>query len=152
MEPIKAKYRKSKQARDGGQFAAIPHDVLNSRAYLSLGAYAVKLLFDLVVQFRGTNNGDLCASFSVMVGRGWKSKETLHNAKKQLLESGLVVETRKGMRPNKASLYAVTWHPLNECKGKLDMPIQSFPRGAYKRFEPKISPLKNTALSTVIER
>ena len=87
-----------------------------------------------------------------MVGRGWKSKETLHNAKKQLLESGLVVETRKGMRPNKASLYAVTWHPLNECKGKLDMPIQSFPRGAYKRFEPKISPLKNIALSTVIER
>ena len=137
MEPTKVRYKKGRHGRDGGQFAAIPHEVLNSHAYLSLGAYAVKLLIDMLVQFRGSNNGDLCASFSVMQKRGWKSKETLHNAKKELLEVGLIVETRKGMRPNKASLYAVTWHPLDTCGGKLDMPPQAFPRGAYKHYQPK---------------
>ena len=140
MEPTKTRYKKGKHGRDGGQFAAIPHNVLNSHAYLSLGAYAVKLLIDMLVQFRGSNNGDLCASFSVMQKRGWRSKETLQNAKKELIEACLIVETRKGMRPNKASLYAVTWHPLDTCGGKLDMSPQAFPRGAYKQYQPTAPP------------
>lgn len=143
----KKKYKKGAHGRDGGQFAAIPHQVLNSRAYLSLGAYAVKLLLDLFVQFKGYNNGDLCLSFSVMKKRGWVSKETLNNARLELIAAVLIAETRKGMFPNKAGLYGVTWLPMDDCNGKLDMPAQSFPRGGYKRFEPP-AVLKSNALCT----
>ena len=144
------KYKKGAHGRDGGQFAAIPHQVLNSRAYLSLGAYAVKLLIDLFVQYKGYNNGDLCLSFSVMQKRGWKSKETLNNAKSELIAAVLIAETRKDMFPNKASLYGVTWLPMDDCNGKLDMPAQSFPRGGYKRFEPLPVVLKNKLLCTKV--
>jgi hypothetical protein len=139
MEPKQIKRNKKKyengKLRDGGQFVAVPHQVLNSSAYLSLGAYAVKLLFDLAVQYRGDNNGDLCASFKFMQARGWKSKETLQKAKNELLKVGLIVETRKGWRPNKASLYAITWFDLDFCKGKLDIDTKGYQRSAYKLYQ-----------------
>ena len=146
------RYKKGRHGRDSGQFAAIPYQVLNSAAYIGLGAYAVKLLFDMFVQFRGNNNGDLCAAFSVMSKRGWKSKETLHNAKHELIESGILFETRKGGRPNKASLYAVTWLPMDDCGGKLDVRPQEFPRGLYRHGDavlPIAKESKNEVLSTV---
>jgi hypothetical protein len=64
---------------------------------------------------------------------GWRSEATLHKAKQELLALGLIAETRKGARPNKASLYGVTWAELDECDGKLDISPQAFPRGAYLR-------------------
>jgi hypothetical protein len=107
------------------------------------------LLFDLLAQYRGNNNGDLCAAWKLMQPRGWKSEETLHKAKLQLLEAGLMVETRKGARPNKASLYALTWYSLDECGGKLDISVQGFPRGAYKLKDPAPILVRNTSLATV---
>jgi hypothetical protein len=55
-----------------------------------------------------------------MKKRGWKSSDQLNRAKKELLRSGLVVVSRQGGR-NKASLYALTWFPIHECKDKLDI-------------------------------
>jgi hypothetical protein len=107
------------------------------------------LLFDLAAQYKGNNNGDLCAAWTLMKVRGWKSEETLHNAKRQLLERGLIAETRKGARPNKAALYGLTWFAMDECKGKLDISAQSFPRGQYRLLEP-LPPMKvrNASLTT----
>ena len=108
------------------------------------------LLFDLVAQYRGENNGDLSAAWSQMQARGWKSKETLFKAKSELIALGLIVETRKGARPNKASLYACTWMALDHCGGKLEIKPQGFPRGAYKLLEPvPLPPLKNAVLRTM---
>lgn len=126
------RYKDAADKRDGGQFSAIPHSVLNGTAYLSVSAYARMLLFDLIAQYKGDNNGDLCAAFSMMKIRGWKSQHTLLNAKRELLDVGLIEETRKGARPNLASLYAVTWQALDDCKGKLDITPAGFHRGAYK--------------------
>ena len=110
------------------------------------------LLWDLAAQYRGDNNGDLCAAWKLMHLRGWKSEETLSKAKRKLLEVGLIVETRKGARPNKCSLFALTWYALDDCKGKLDIAPQSFPRGAYKLKEPHPmippSSKENTSLTT----
>jgi hypothetical protein len=94
------------------------------------------LLIDLFAQYRGDNNGDLSACWKFMQPRGWRSEATLSKAKRQLIDLGLIVETRKGARPNKASLYAVTWCALDHCGGKLDISLQSFPRGAYKLRDP----------------
>jgi hypothetical protein len=98
-------------------------------------ALCVKLLFDLLTQYRGQNNGDLTAAWKVMKPRGWRSEMTLHKAKKELLNAGLIVETRMGARPNKCSLYALTCFDLDE-NDKLEMTKRGFPRGAYKLKDP----------------
>ena len=98
----------------------MPHDVLNSESYASLTAQAVKLLLDLGAQYRGSNNGDLCAAWTLMVKRGWKSKATLYRAIRELEQKGFIYKTRQGGR-HCASLYAITWQPIDECGGKLDV-------------------------------
>ena len=144
------RYKGNKDKCDGGGFAKLPLCVLNGRAYLMASAHARMLLFDLVAQYRGENNGDLSAAWSQMQARGWKSKETLFKAKSELIALGLIVETRKGARPNKASLYACTWMALDHCGGKLEIKPQGFPRGAYKLLEPvPLPPLKNAVLRTM---
>lgn len=149
MAPRNKRWKEARDKRDGGAFITVPMSVLNSRAYIEASPHARMLLFDLFAQFRGNNNGDLAACWKFMQPRGWRSEATLSKAKRELLELGLIVETRKGARPNKASLYAVTWCALDECEGKLEMSPRSFQRGAYKLRDPmpKMSP-KITSLTT----
>jgi len=134
--PRKSRYKNAADKRDGGTFITLPLCVLNGAAYLGVSSHARMLLFDLAAQYRGDNNGDLCAAFSMMKQRGWKSTHTLQAAKLELIEAGLIVETRKGSRPSKASLYAVTWYAMDDCGGKLDISSQSFPRSAYRLKDP----------------
>lgn len=129
-------WKESKEKRDGGAFLSMPLAVLNSRAYIEASPHARMLLIDLFAQYRGDNNGDLSACWKFMKPRGWRSEATLAKAKRELIDLGLIAETRKGARPSKASLYAVTWCALDHCGGKLDMSPQSFPRGAYKLRDP----------------
>lgn len=146
------RWKDGKAKRDGGAFLSLPLSVLNSRAYIEIGAFARMLLLDLFMQYRGDNNGDFSACWKFMQPRGWRSEATLARAKKELLASGLIVETRKGARPNKASLYAVTWCALDHCGGKLEMTPQSFPRGEYRMRDP-MPPIrcKNAGLATAGE-
>ena len=138
--------------RDSGRHIAIPIAVLDGTAYLGLNAYARMLLLDIAAQYRGNNNGDLCAAWKLMHPRGWKSEATLNKAKRALLESGLICETRKGARPNKCSLYGLTWFALDDCGGKLEISPQAFPRGAYRLKDPSpaiaSSRRKNASLTT----
>ncbi len=154
----KSRYKNATAKRDGGAFITLPLSVLNGAAFISLNAHARMLLLDLASQYRGDNNGDLCMAWKVMRPRGWKSEETLNKAKRDLLETELIVETRKGARPNKCSLFALTWYALDDCGGKLDITARSFPRGAYRLKDPcpAISPrvLQNATITTkaVVER
>lgn len=143
------RWKDAKQKQEGGAFLKLPKSVLNSRAYLDSNPYARMLLIDLFLQYRGDNNGDLCAAWKFMRPRGWRSEATLMKAKRQLLDFGLIVETRMGARPNKATLYAVTWCALDGCGGKLEMSPKGFPRGAYKLRDP-LPPIrfKNAGLTT----
>ena len=101
-------------------FVMFPHDVMEHETFKLLSSRATKLLMDIASQYRGNNNGDLCAPLSIMKERGWKSSDQLNRAKKELVRSGLVVVSRQGGL-NKASLYALTWFPIHECKDKLDI-------------------------------
>ena len=132
----KSRFKNTKDKCDGGAFIKLPLCVLNGAAYLGLGAHARMLLWDLSAQYRGDNNGDLCAAWKLMHPRGWRSEATLNKAKRELLEAGLIVEARKGARPNKCSLYALTWYALDDCGGKLEISARAFPRGAYKLKDP----------------
>jgi hypothetical protein len=65
--------------------------------------------------------------------RGWKSKDTLDRAKKELLEKRWAIVTRQGGRKI-PSLYALTFWGVDECGGKLDPQIipRNQPRDSWK--------------------
>ena len=112
--------KKQKGRRSANSFLAMPHAVLNHPNFTGLSPRATKLLMDLASQYKGSNNGDLAAAWSIMSKRGWTSKDQLHKALQELLRRGWVVITRQGHRPRVASLYALTWLEIHECGGKLD--------------------------------
>jgi hypothetical protein len=118
---VMAKTRlKMKGRRESDTFLALPHGVISSVNWLGLSPYGVKLVIDLAVQYKGWNNGDLCAVWPVMHKRGWRSKATLYKAIKEAIDLGIIMRTRQGGR-NMPTLYAVTWKPIDECNGKLDV-------------------------------
>ena len=108
--------------RETGSFVAIPKAVINSSNYASLSGVAVKLLVQIAEQFNGFNNGDLQAAWVIMRYKGWKSNATLNRAKQELIEKGFIEQTRQGwLRPARCALYALTWKPIDDCRGKLDV-------------------------------
>ncbi len=126
-------YAKSKGRREKGQFILIPHQCLKHENFIRLSPKAIKLFFDLFLQYNGTNNGDLTAAFSILKKRGWKSKETLFLAIDELLHYGWIIRTRIGGFYKKANLYAVTLRPINECGGKLDVKSTVNDPGDWKK-------------------
>ncbi len=118
--------RNEKRRRNMGRqttqpFLSLPHNVLDHDSFRTLSPRATKLLIDIAAQYRGCNNGDLCAPLSVMRKRGWKSNDQLFKARKELLDRGLILTSRQGGL-NKCSLFALTWFQIDDCKGKLDTP------------------------------
>ena len=128
---------KNRKAKTGKayQYVQLYHYILNSPAYRSLSYTARSLLVDIAKQYNGQNNGDLCLAYSQMRPLGWSSHGVLDRAKAELLERGFIQETRKGRRPNIASLYAITWQPLNPME-KLDVSPNSFKSKAFMHYEP----------------
>lgn len=124
---------KWKGRRDNGTFFRVPTTVLDSPAYLSLSLKSRALLLDLGAQFRGGNNGDLAAAWSVMRARGWKSKDTLRRALLELLAAGLIEQTRMGGL-HCASLYAFTWIEIHDCGGKLDVSGTVVPSNRWRQL------------------
>ena len=111
---------RQKGRRSSDSFIRIPHHVVNHENFRTLSPRATKLLIDLLAQFRGYNNGDLAATLKMMQERGWNSSDQLNKAKNELVDRDIIWVTRQGGR-NKCNLYAVTFFPIDECKGKLDV-------------------------------
>ena len=101
-------------------FLSLPHHVLNHENFRCLSPRATKLAIDIAAQYRGHNNGDLSATLSLMRDRGWNSSDQLDKAKKELVGKDVIRVARQGGL-NKCNLYALTWFPIDECKGKLDI-------------------------------
>ncbi|MFC5741194.1 hypothetical protein [Dyella tabacisoli] len=140
---------KHKGRTERGSFTLIPHTVQDSPNWRACGGTAIKLLCDLARQYRGGNNGDLCASMSILKPLGWTSPETLNFALRELRHYGLIVLTRQGGL-HAASLYALTWHAIDECGGKLDCGATTTAPGNWRepvteRFK---RPQKNKKAST----
>lgn len=105
-------------------FAALPHVVMEHEDYVHLPSCAKVLLFELIYQYRGKNNGDLHIAWSILRKRGFKSQATLSKAKKALLAADLIRCSREGvfLNPGRScSLYALTWRAIDECNGKHDL-------------------------------
>jgi len=116
------KSNKTNKGRFGTKdFNGIPRVVMLSEDYKKLSGNAVKLLMAMIHQYRGNNNGNLHAAYGGMSDWGFNSKQTLSNAIKALLHSGLIMKTRQGRFANPGgvcSLYAIMWQPIDDCPGK----------------------------------
>lgn len=105
--------------RDGRGFSPWPHDCATHPNFYRLSVTAKALLFELVGQYRGRNNGDLTTAWSLLKHRGWRSRDTVQRAEAELLRTGWIVKTRQGGR-NRCNLFALTLYDIDECGGKLD--------------------------------
>ena len=112
-----------------GTFSMVPSTVIDSPAYAALSWPARALLMELASHYRGSdgkhregNNGDLCAAYTSHQPRGWQ-RSTLQRATTELEQAGFILRTRQGGR-NACNLYALTWQPIDNCKGKIDADIR----------------------------
>jgi len=110
-------------------FAGIPRVVMECPDYTNLSGSAIRLLVEMAYSYKGGNNGDLCPAWTLMKERGFCSKATLSKAIRELVAAEMIILTRQGQFiRNKASLYALTWAPVDECIGKcLDEPPTRIP-------------------------
>lgn len=122
---------KFKGRKETGTFLLVPTEVLDSPNFRGLSHKAKGLLLDLGAQFRGHNNGDLSAPWSLMHRRGWRSKDTLDKALRELRAAGMIERTRQGGL-HACSLYAFTWLPIDACGDKLDVCETHIPSGLWK--------------------
>ncbi|MDH5694856.1 MAG: hypothetical protein OEZ47_17300 [Gammaproteobacteria bacterium] len=131
----KKSWKDSADKRERGGFCAWPHSCATHESFYKLSMSAKALLFELLGQYRGNNNGDLCCAWGLLKNRGWKSRATIERACDELQNIGWIVRTRVGGR-NRANLYALTFYTIDECKGKLDYrPMKGNPLGYWKTGE-----------------
>jgi len=115
-----------------GRYLKIPATVLDCEKFVALSFKARALLLDLGAQYNGFNNGDFSASWTRQELRGWKSKQTLQRALKELEESGLIDCTRHGGR-HCCSLFGFTWLPIDRCGGKLEVAPTAVGSGRWRK-------------------
>lgn len=127
-----------------GRYAPIPHAVLDSVAFQTASHPARALIFELLRQHSGSNNGHLNLSMAQLAKRGWTSCDVVHRAKVELIEQGLIVETRKGGLSNGPSQYAVTWLDVTSYV-RLDIQQGEYRRGGYALKNKVPSPGSGTA-------
>ena len=139
--------------RISGGFSAIPHRVLDSTAFKGAGHIAKSLLFDLMRQVNGSNNGHLQLSYEWLTKeRGWKSRDTIKRAQLELVQRGLVLETRKGGLNKGAAQFALTWLPISNSNG-LDFVGADYQPGAWAMMDKHLTqnnssvPVAGTVLS-----
>ena len=137
---IKRSRRKKGDGREPGGFVALPWSVLDSRAYQALSHPARALLLEVARQYHGDDNGRMLLSDNHLRPRGWRSPDVITRAKRELIEAGLIHETVKGHRPNKASWYALTWYALDRNPAYDAGATGGFIRGAYR--------MENASLTT----
>lgn len=129
----RSKLEKAKGRRETGPYFALPMSVMRSPQFSELSPRAVKAFLAIASQFRGNNNGDLSAAFSVMRDRGWTSKDQLAKAVAELVEQGFLVVTRRGGN-RVARLYAITFLAIDPSE-KYDDGIRPTiaPPGTWKK-------------------
>ncbi len=113
-----------------GMFTALPWQVLDSEAYLSVSPPARALLVDLARQSNGRNNGHIQATRAWLSQRGWNRPATTKKLLGELLAAHLIVMTKRGGLNAGAHQFAVTWLRISDWKG-LCVTEQDYHPGLY---------------------
>ena len=131
-----AKPYKGKKKRGGPLFVGLPKDMVAHPNFAGLSNRAKALLIPIIFQYHGHNNGDLCATLSVLKSHGWRSNDQLRKGLRELLDTGFLIQTRQGRRPNVPSLDALSWRAIDECGGKLEVHPTAAPPHTWKNPPP----------------
>lgn len=123
------KYKKPLENFTGG-FSRIPHAVMDSEAFIGLTDHGKSLLFALMRQINGSNNGRLQLTNKWLAAKGWRSVSINKKAITELIGRGLIVTTRLGGLNAGCNWYAVTWLPISNFIG-LDISANTFKRGCW---------------------
>jgi len=110
----------------GPPFVQIFHRITDSDAFGKLSGNACKLLLEIALQYRPGRNGDISVPWSRLKNRGWRSQGTVADSKRELMDGGWIIETRKGGK-NKCSLYALSYYPIDESEKHLEPPTTIAP-------------------------
>lgn len=134
-------YKRAKITGKGARrsFLGLPHEMVNSDEFGNLSAHATKMLVELARQYKGRNNGDLSAPWSRLHRRGWKSKSTLWDALRELQGANFILQTRQGGKHRVCALYAVTWHPVDDCDGKHDRRVETVASNAWRKSKNEVA-------------
>ena len=143
---VRSRFKGSGEKRDGKRFVALPEVVLESPGYRQAGYPARALLIDIAMQYTGHNNGKLTACVKYLIAKGWTSNSTVSRAVHELQACGLLLETRKGARPNRAAWFALTWLDLDQGIG-IEVDPKQYRRGGYMTPE-KVAPRADASART----
>jgi len=130
-----------------GSYTPLVHAVLDSVALMGASHTARSLLLELMRQHTGGNNGRLHLAQGWLRKRGWKSGDTIQRAKVELLDRGLIVQTKQGGLNVGPCLFALTWLPITNFIG-LELRPSEYHKGAW-HFMDKLPPVKNCEGSSV---
>lgn len=124
-----------------GGFSAIPWAVLDGAAFQGATPRAKAILFEVIRQLDGRNNGHLNLAVGTLRKRGWNSTDAIQAAKAELLARGLVIRTKSGGLNIGPDLYAVTWLNISNFVGLEIGPHQYHP-GQWRFVENLPAPKK----------
>lgn len=116
----------------------VPRELADSLAFRTLPSAAKLLWHDLMMQFRGANNGNINAAKSELEYYGWRSSTTIAKGLRFLIGHGLIKETRMGGKLagnlKQCCLYAFTHLPTH-ANPKLGIPGKEATYD-YRNFDP----------------
>lgn len=113
-----------------GGYSGIPWVVIDSNSFKGATDKAKALLFALMRQHTGHNNGRLHLAKKWLYAQGWTCDENNRNACRELIERGLVIQTKWGGLKMGPNYYALTWHDISNYVG-LDIGPKGYLKGAY---------------------
>jgi hypothetical protein len=118
-----------------GRYTPIPHSVLDSVAFIGCSQLAKALLFELLRQHSGWNNGRLHLAVSWLRRRGWRSNASIQKGKDELLDRSLIYRTRRGGLTVGADYFALTWLSITDYRD-LDVTRATYPQGLWASLDP----------------
>lgn len=125
-----AKRSKKPLEATAGAYFALPHSVLDSKAWIDCSPPAKALLLELCRQHNGRNNGHFHLSRVWLAPRGWSRPATVNKLRDELLSLRLILQTRHGGLNNGAHWFALTWLPITDFTD-LNIGPRDYHPGAY---------------------
>lgn len=101
-------------------FAGIPNRVIEQKDFENLSPTELKLIILFAYQYRGKNNGKLCAPFSQAKKVGIKSEASLSRGLNSLLQKEYISITKASTPYDRKNAgrspvyYAITWEKIDE--------------------------------------
>lgn len=131
--------KRAKVTGKGGKalHLGIEHWIIDKPQFKALSGSDVKMLVHLGRQYRGFNNGDFAIT---PIREHWTSRDTVQHSLKRLIAGGWIIKTRQGGLGMGCDLYAITWWPIDACKGKHDYPAETVASHLWMKKTPYRNP------------